>query len=246
MVWRNTPSLDRVRQIFSRMLLVGMITSTTSFSAAAQPDAMGADCGCLWQGSFSEVAPNADLVVLGEVQTIKGNAVDLLPEQVLKGALWLDTLRVWMQARDYCRPPADTFPPGSRWVMALSQIREMPEDGFDPFTPNESFGRKDDYVLSSCGGYWLRVNGDTATGNLVPGTPRFYHQPEMSPVLIELIAGYLTGTVSQEAVIEASRERPEAVDALILDTRSFLRGQENWLPAEDAEQATPEPQTDKP
>lgn len=246
MVWRNTPSLDRVRQIFSRMLLVGMITSTTSFSAAAQPDAMGADCGCLWQGSFSEVAPNADLVVLGEVQTIKGNAVDLLPEQVLKGDLWLDTLRVWMQARDYCRPPADTFPPGSRWVMALSQIREMPEDGFDPFTPNESFGRKDDYVLSSCGGYWLRVNGDTATGNLVPGTPRFYHQPDMSPVLIELIAGYLTGTVSQEAVIEASRERPEAVDALILDTRSFLRGQENWLPAEDAEQATPEPQTDKP
>ncbi len=246
MVWRNTPSLDRVRQIFSRMLLVGMITSTTSFSAAAQPDAMGADCGCLWQGSFSEVAPNADLVVLGEVQTIKGNAVDLLPEQVLKGDLWLDTLRVWMQARDYCRPPADAFPPGSRWVMALSQIREMPEDGFDPFTPNESFGRKDDYVLSSCGGYWLRVNGDTATGNLVPGTPRFYHQPEMSPVLIELIAGYLTGTVSQEAVIEASRERPEAVDALILDTRSFLRGQENWLPAEDAEQATPEPQTDKP
>ena len=246
MVWRNTPSLNRVRQIFSRMLLVGLITSAISFSATAQPDAMGADCGCLWQGSFSEVAPNADLVVLGEVQTIKGNAVDLLLEQVLKGALWLDTLRVWMQARDYCRPPADAFPPGSRWVMALSQIREMPEDGFDPFTPNESFGRKDDYVLSSCGGYWLRVNGDTATGNLVPGTPRFYHQPEMSPVLIELIAGYLTGTVSQEAVIEASRERPEAVDALILDTRSFLRGQENWLPAEDAEQATPEPQTDKP
>lgn len=246
MVWRNTPSLNRVRQIFSRMLLVGLITSAISFSATAQPDAMGADCGCLWQGSFSEVAPNADLVVLGEVQTIKGNAVDLLPEQVLKGDLWLDTLRVWMQARDYCRPPADAFPPGSRWVMALSQIREMPEDGFDPFTPNESFGRKDDYVLSSCGGYWLRVNGDTATGNLVPGTPRFYHQPDMSPVLIELIAGYLTGTVSQEAVIEASRERPEAVDALILDTRSFLRGQENWLPAEDAEQATPEPQTDKP
>ena len=246
MVWRNTPSLNRVQQIFSRLLLVGMIMSTMSFSATAQPDALGADCGCLWQGSFSEVAPNADLVVLGEIQTIKGNAVDLLPEQVLKGDLWLDTVRVWMQARDYCRPPADAFPPGSRWVMALSQIREMPEDGFDPFTPNESFGRKDDYVLSSCGGYWLRVNGDTATGNLVPGTPRFYHQPDMSPVLIELIAGFLAGTVSQEAISEASRERPEAVDALILDTRSFLRGQESWLPAEDAEPATPEPQTDKP
>ena len=90
------------------------------------------------------------------------------------------------------------------------------------------------------------MNGDTATGNLVPGTPRFYHQPDMSPVLIELIAGYLVGTVSQEALSEASRERPEAVDALILDTRSFLRGQENWLPAEDAEQATPDSQTGVP
>jgi hypothetical protein len=246
MVWGNTPSLNHIPQIFSRMLLVGLITNAMSFSATAQPDALGADCGCLWQGSFSEVAPNADLVVLGEIHTIKGNAVDLLPEQVLKGGLWLDTVRVWMQARDYCRPPAAAFPPGSRWVMALSQIREMPEDGFDPFTPNESFGRKDDYVLSSCGGYWLRVNGDTATGNLVPGTPRFYHQPDMSPVLIELIAGYLVGTVSQEALSEASRERPEAVDALILDTRSFLRGQENWLPAEDAEQATPDSQTGVP
>ena len=240
MVWRNTPSLNRVPQIFSRLLLVGMITSAISFSAAAQPDAMGADCGCLWQGSFSEVAPNADLVVLSEVKTVKGNAVDLLPEQVLKGDLWLDTLRVWMQARDYCRPPADAFPPGSRWVMALSQIQEVPEDGFDPFTPNESFGRRDDYVLSSCGGYWLRVNGNTATGNLIPGMPRFYHQPDMSPVLVEIIAGYLAGKVTPEALTEASRERPEAVDTLILDTRSFLRGQEHWLP-ENANDETPPP-----
>jgi hypothetical protein len=221
------------------MLLAGLIIGTMNVSATAQPDAMGADCGCLWQGSFSEVASHADLVILGEVQTIKGNAVDLLPERIFKGTLWLDTLRVWMQARDYCRPPAETFPPGSRWVMALSQIREVPEDGFDPFTPNESFGRKDDYVLSSCGGYWLRVNGNTATGNLVPGMPRFYHQPDMSPVLIELIAGYVAGTVSQDALTEASRELPEEVKTLILDTRSFLRGQEDWLPADEAEKNVP-------
>ena len=69
---------------------------------------------------------------------------------------------------------------------------------------------------------------------LVPGMPRFYHQPNMSPVLVDLIAGHLKGTVSTEALAEASRERPEAVDELILDTRSFLRGQADWLPDEDA------------
>ena len=55
----------------------------------SQPDATGADCGCLWEGSFSEVAPQTDLVLLAEVQAIKGNAVDLVPEQVLQEALVL-------------------------------------------------------------------------------------------------------------------------------------------------------------
>ena len=214
-------------------ILTFLLAAMLSTPTMGQPDATGADCGCLWEGSFSEVAPSADLIVLGEVHTIKGNAVDLLPEQLLKGEFWLDTLRVWMQTRDYCRPPADDFPVGSRWIMALSEITEVPEGGFDPSTPNQSYGRAYDFVLSSCGGYWLRVNGGTAVGNLVPGMPRFYHQPDMSPVLVNLIAGYLDGTVSEAALVEASRERPEVVDELILDTRSFLRGQADWLPEED-------------
>ena len=222
---------------FSSLLVAGLAQG-----AFAQPDATGADCGCLWEGSFSEVAPSADLVVLGEVQSVKGNAVDLVPEQLLKGEFWLDTLRVWMQTRDYCRPPADDFPVGSRWIMALSEIIEVPEGGFDPSTPNQSYGRPFDFVLSSCGGYWLRVNGSTAVGNLVPGMPRFYHQPDMSPVLVDLVAGHLKGTVSTEALTEASRERPEAVDELILDTRSFLRGQADWLPDEDEVEPADPPQ----
>ena len=211
-----------------------LLSAALTYGAVGQPDVTGADCGCLWKGSFSEVASKTDLVVLAEVHTIKGNAVDLVPEQVLQGDFWLDTLRVWMQTKDYCRPPSEDFPLGSRWIMALSQIQEVPIGGFDPSTPNQSFGRPYDYTLSSCGGYWLRVNGNTATGNLVPGMPRFYHQPDMSPVLVDLIVGYLNGTVSTEALAEASRERPEAVDELILDTRSFLRGQADWLPDEDA------------
>ena len=224
------PSLPHlVTAILTTSLTITFLTEL----AVSQPDATGVDCGCLWEGSFSEVASTTDLVVLAEVQAIKGNAVDLVLEQVLQGEFWLDTLRVWMQTRDYCRPPTDDFPLGSRWIMALTQIQEVPEGGFDPSTPNQSFGRPYDYILSSCGGYWLRVNGSTATGNLVPGMTRFYHQPDMSPVLVDLVTGYLMGTISTEALTEASRERPEAVDELIFDTRSFLRGQADWLPDED-------------
>ena len=220
----NTAVRRGIAIVLSVLALGGL-----SATARAQPDAMNADCGCLWEGSFSEVAPHADLVLLAEVQTIKGNAVDLVPEDILKGTLWLDTLRVWMKTGDYCRPSAEHFPIGSRWVMALSEIRERPEGSFNPSTPNQSFGRLLDYQLSSCGGYWLRVNGDTLTGNLVPDMPRFYHQPEMSPVLVDLVAGYLAGTVAESVLIEASRAHPDAVDTLILDTRSFLRGQEGWI-----------------
>ena len=225
-------SKPALRQRFITTLFV-LLALVLAHGTLAQPDATGADCGCLWEGSFSEVASTTDLVVLAEVQAIKGNAVDLVPEQVLKGEFWLDTLRIWMRTRDYCRPPADDFPVGSRWIMAISQIQEVPEGGFDPSTPNQSFGRPYDYSLSSCGGYWLRVNGSTATGNLVPGMPRFYHQPDMSPVLVDLVTGYLRGTISTEALTQACRERPEAVDELILDTRSFLRGQADWLPDKD-------------
>jgi len=48
-----------------------------------------------------------------------------------------------------------------------------------------------------------------------------------------LVAGYLAGTVPESALIEASRAHPEAVDTLILDTRRFLRGQEDWIEEED-------------
>ena len=222
-----------LRHFVTAILTTSLAITFLAEPAVSQPDATGADCGCLWEGSFSEVASTTDLVVLAEVQAIKGNAVDLVPEQVIQGEFWLDTLRVWMQTRDYCRPPADDFPVGSRWIMALSQIQGVPERGFNPSTPNQSFGRPYDYTLSSCGGYWLWVNGSTATGNLVPGMPRFYHQPDMSPVLVDLVTGFLKGTISTETLTEASRERPEAIDELILETRSFLRGQADLLPDED-------------
>ena len=168
-----------------RLLSRVFIWSLPLLILIAKAELIGADCDCLWQGSFSEVAPGTDLIILGAIQRTKGNSVDLYPEKILLGSLWSDYARVWMKTGDYCRPESENFPVGSRWVMALKKINNIPRGGFNPFTPNESFGRKGDYILSSCGGFWLKVLGNSLTGNLVPGMPRFSHEPKMSPVLVE-------------------------------------------------------------
>ena len=186
------------------------------------------DCTCLWHGSFSEVQSRADIVVAGRVARTKGNALDLAVERRLRGDPYLDEIRIWLKTRDYCRPPIDEFPPGSRWVMALSKIRDVPEDGFDPSTPNLSYGRPDDYVLSACGGYWLNFSGEAVTGNLIDA-PRWAHDPEMQPVMISVVEAFVRGETSADALREAAKEDP-AVDNLLLDTKAFLRGD---VPLED-------------
>ncbi|WOJ93011.1 delta-aminolevulinic acid dehydratase [Congregibacter variabilis] len=186
--------------------------------------ALHAECACLWQGSFSDVQQSADLVIAAKVLSIKGNAVDVAVEENLRGRNYLDRVRVWMETRDYCRPPAEDFPVGSRWVFALKRISEVPSDGFDSSTPNQSFGRVDDYYLSSCGGYWLNYSGEAVTGNLV-NAPRWARDPDMTPVLMDLLRAFLRSEASSEALLEASREDPALTD-LMLDTKAFLRGDE--------------------
>lgn len=184
-------------------------------------------CECLWQGSFTEVAPTSDLVIVGEVAAVRGNAVDMTIEQTSHGPDWLTDIRVWTKTGDYCRPPPERFPPGSRWMLALEKITALPEGGFDPSTPNQSFGRVGDYAVSACGGYFLEVYGNTATGNLLPDMPRWAYDPKMNPVLIDLISGYLDGSLPIESLQEASQEDPAARE-LLLDTKSFLRGQDPY------------------
>ena len=43
--------------------------------------------------------------------------------------------------------------------MALFRIEQDVPGGFNPNTPNVSYGRPGDYSLSSCGGYWLSRSG---------------------------------------------------------------------------------------
>lgn len=220
-----------------RWALAACLLAPSAVAAQDMPEA----CTCLWAGSFAEVAPASDLVLRGEVIARKGNAVDIAPIAQFQGQTWLDSIRVWMRTGDYCHPSAETFSPGSEWVLALDQIQSVPEDGFNPSTPNQSYGRRLDYQLSACGGYWLKVRGETVIGNLVPGTPRWNHEPDMTPVRVDLVAAFLAGKASIDDLRDAASEDP-ALRALRLDTRSFLRGQADFL---DPEEPAGEP-PDKP
>ena len=182
------------------------------------------ECGCLWRGSFSDVQGQTSLVVSGTVVDSRGNAIDLSVDRPLRGEPNVDPVRVWLKTGDYCRPEPELFPVGSQWVMALQLIEEVVPGGFNPNTPNFSYGRIGDYSLSSCGGYWLALSGDFVTGNLVQA-PRWEREPKMTPVLLDLLAQFVNGEVDANALLQASREDP-ALRELMLDTRAFLRGDE--------------------
>lgn len=195
-------------------LFLGILISLASGTSSAA-------CECLWEGSFSEVQHKADLVLSGTVSKRKGNSVDITPLRILRGEFPAQDVRIWLKARNYCRPDAENFPPGSQWVMALNKITLEVPGGFDPSTPNISYGRIGDYSLSSCGGYWLTLKENRVSGNLV-NAPRWVHDPKMTPVLFDLLEGYVDGSISRASLVQASEEDP-ALRELILDTRSFLR-----------------------
>ena len=111
----------------------------------------------------------------------------------------------------------------SHWVVALEKITKNVPGGFNPGTPNISFGRIGDYSLSSCGGYWLRQNENRVSGNLIDA-PRWDRDPNMTPVLLDLITAFVQGKLDRESLLEASREDP-ALRELMLDTKSFLRNE---------------------
>jgi hypothetical protein len=188
------------------------------------PNFANADCECLWQGSFTRVQADTDLVVSARVVGITGNSIDLTVAQTLRGTLYNQDIRVWLDMGDLCRAEAGTFPVDSQWVMALDKIEVVAVGGFNPNTPNISYGRVGDYSLSRCGGYWLSQNEDLVSGNL-SGGPRWVMEPKMSPVLLELVAGYVAGTVDEATLQEAGRVNPE-LQKLILETRLHLRNQQ--------------------
>ena len=219
------------------LLLLALVLAPHGLADTTTEDNPIDTCTCLWQGSFTEIADTADLIVLGAVTQHRGNAADFAIEEILRGPDWHTSIRVWLKAKNYCRPDIENFPPGSRWVLALKHIETLPSGAFDPLTPNISYGRLNDWILSNCGGYFLQAQGGTVRGNLIPGTPRWDFDPDMNPVLVDLLRGHLQGQVTVETLEKAAQEDPEA-RALMLNTRSFLRGQDDLL-GEDSEPSNP-------
>lgn len=182
-----------------------------------------AECECLWEGSFSDVQADTDLVISGTVIATAGNSIDLEVERLLRGNHAGDSMRIWLKTDDYCRPEVDLFPVGTQWVMALYAIRERVPGGFNPATPSVSYGRAGDFTLSSCGGYWLSRQGDLVSGNLVDG-PRWVREPKMTPVLLDIVADYVRGNLDLDTLLRASQEDPKLRE-LMLDTRTFIRNE---------------------
>ena len=202
-----------MRRLFAACLVCSLL-----FAGVAR-----SECECLWQGPFTDVQAETDLVVSGRVVASKGNSIDLLVLRKLRGAEYRERIRIWLETGDLCRAPVDSFPLDSLWVMALHRIDAAKPGGFNPHTPNISYGRVGDYSLSRCGGYWLSQSENLVSGNLTGG-PRWEMEPKMSPVLLDLVAAYVAGELDKGALVEAGRVDPR-LQELMINTRLFIRSQ---------------------
>ena len=167
--------------------------------------AINAACECQWQGPFSWLVDDADSIVLGEVVGSVGNSFDLKVMSTMKGKTAGDTIRVWGERGDLCRPDVARFPPGSQWLFVLELITEVPPGGFSPGTPNISYGRRGDYALSKCGAYWLQHSEGELAGNIT-SVYQWDYAPEMNPVPVALIQAFIDGDADYADIIGVSNE----------------------------------------
>ena len=128
-----------------------------------------AACTCFFDGPFSKVASEGDLVVLGEVVSHHGNSMQLDVLQVLKGVEKRQRITVWGDNGMQCRPYLSQFPDKTKWVLSVYQLPEKAaQDDLarlrEPLP--ESAAGSPFYGLSGCGIYWLQVDGEDAHGQI--------------------------------------------------------------------------------
>ncbi|ARN73471.1 hypothetical protein [Oceanicoccus sagamiensis] len=187
-------------------------------------------CECLWQGSFSKAYKKADLIVSGSIIASKGNSADFYIDRThldrgIGFTEFNSTIRVWGDNGQLCRPKIKDFPVGTQWVLSLNKITgDIPSDGFNPDTPNISYGRVNDYYLSKCGANWLKLEEGLVTGNLVKGRRWEWENKTMNPVLLALIDAYIKEIIPEEALVEAAKPLTET-KKLMEETKRFLREQ---------------------
>lgn len=182
-------------------------------------------CSCIWQGNFSEVDKAGATIVLGKVLSHKGNSMDLDVGEVLQGKLYREEIRIWGDNGSLCRADLEGFPDGSEWLLVLDPINDVPENGFNPSTPNISFGRVGDFSLKRCGVYWLEHRKGYLRGNLDDAKRWLYLDKKKTPVSLELIRRFIAGQIDESVLVEAART-PEKKSELLTDTKVFLLQQQ--------------------
>lgn len=169
------------------------------------PAPLMAQCECDWNGPFSWLVDDADALLLGEVVGHSGNSMDVEVMRVMKGKELRQTVRIWGERGDLCRADVDDFAAGGQWLFALRAIDELPPGGFNPETPNVSYGRVGDYALSRCGAYWLRHEDGKLSGNIT-SVFRWDYAPAMNPVPVDLIQAFVDGEADYADIIGESEE----------------------------------------
>ncbi|MEE8057105.1 MAG: hypothetical protein V3T17_04625 [Pseudomonadales bacterium] len=218
------PTRSIAKPVFAYLFPVSVLL-ISPLSFAQPPQA----CDCLWQGSFSQITDKADLIISGKIIARKGNSADINLDHThfdrgINFTEFKQQIRIWGDDGKQCRPNIGDFPVGTRWVMALKKITENKLGGFNPNTPNVSYGRINDYYLSKCGAYWLTLNEGYVTGNLVKGRRWQWDNKKMNPVILELIDAYIKDIIPEQALIEAAKPLTET-KKLMQETKNFIHGQ---------------------
>ncbi len=212
--------------IRTALITIAMFTvATSSLNHAESFNDMDPhnNCGCQWQGPFSWIVDSSDTIAIVEVISHNGNSMDVTIEQLIKGGHTEPTVRIWGDTGYECRPPVSLFPNQSKWLLALQRIDKLPENGFDPFHPERSFGRQGDYQLPACGAYWLAVDGDKVSGNIT-SMLEWEWQPKMDPVPISVIIDFINGKAGYADIIGYSNEIT-SIEEMIRQSKQWLKNQ---------------------
>lgn len=205
----------------SAVLSCAFLSSQYSFADTPPPY-----CDCIWEGSFLQAYKKSDLVVAGKISRYKGNSIDFIIDEVLfetpKGKTFFPDIRIWTAYPNNCRPNIEIFKNHDEWVFALYRITDVPNYGFNPNTPSQSFGREQDYYLSACGTYWLERNENWLSGNLLKKQRWTYSDDEMNPILSNLLLQYIEGKINIEKIIEASKPQKDTIKQLMEKTKGFI------------------------
>ena len=222
------PQINRKHRQISRLPLLTLqkLTTLLAFAAFSLLPSQTLACSCIWQGAFAEAQANADLVVNGEVVSHQGNSFDFAVSKVMRGESYRETLRVWTNDGKTCRPDIKYFPVNQRFVLAIDYIKEVPPGGFNPFTPNKSFGRAGDYQIKNCGVFWIKEENGYLVGNLADGPRWEFENDKKNPVMLSLLESYLAGNTSIEALAEAEKPQDE-IKELMFETRYHMKSSDN-------------------